>query len=652
MAATPDSSFDVEIKPEEEAKAEETNAKCEDSAAASKPNFIEESTDARDSNEISKGNNHQDIRDKKPKEESSSTSFPKHLPVHAEPIPRKDDPPIYQLQLHEKYRNGTFTRYTVGSPSLAPDPSSERVLMLVGATGTGKTTLLNGIANYIYGTKWEDNYRVMVVHKEGRLSQAFGQTKQITAYTFPVQEGSPLPYTLTVIDTPGFGDSDGLKHDSRIVDEIKEFFSLSPPEGIESLQGIGFVVKASDGRLTPMQSHIFNSVLGIFGKDVEENLFIIITFDDGGKALVIHALKEAGIPVRGTGFRFNNSALFNIKDDDGDEIDYIFRKGMKNFRRFFEQFEKAIPKSVQQSKKVLEERKHLQEVIQELKQQVVNGIGKLTELAREEEILRRHEEDIEANKEFTYTVIVTKQVRVESLKERVTNCVVCDVTCHRGCVYNKNKHYCKVMKDKHCTVCRGRCHYRSHVNQPFYYETQQTEETRTSEELKRRFKDATERYDHSEKVVSTLKQRISDAKEDILIKVKKLYEIIQQLSEISLNTNHMSETDYISLCIAVEKQEVKPGWQERIQYFESLLRDSKFIATVSCLPHENLRDIREKGLPNQSTPVMLQAVPNLHARDRVHSFRTETMYRLAEIGGHISPTDPDHLEPTIAEHNL
>ena len=648
--ATNDSSVDK--NPEEEAKGEETNSKCENSGVASKTDCVKESTDAQDSDKkqeaFNKGSSHQDIRDKKPKEESSST-IPKHLPVHPQPISRKDAyPSIYQLQLHEKFQNGTFTRYAVGSPSLPSNPSSEQVLMLVGATGTGKTTLINGIANYVYGTRWEDNYRVIVVHKEGHQSQAFSQTKQITAYTFPVQEGSPLPYTLTVIDTPGFGDSDGLEHDSYIVDEIKEFFSLSPPGGIESLQGIGFVVKASEGRLTPMQSHIFNSVLGIFGKDVEDNIFIIITFHDGGKPLVLDALKEAKIPVHGTGFRFNNTALFNTKDDDGDEIDHIFIKGMKSFRCFFEHFEKAEPKSVQQSKKVLEERKRLKEVIQELKQQIVNGIGKLTELAREEEILRKHEEDIEANREFKYTVPVIRQVRVESHKERVTNCVVCGVTCHRGCVYNRDKHYCKVMKAKHCTVCPGRCHYRSHENQPYYYEERRVEETRTSEELKQRFNDATERYDHSEKVVSTLKQRISDVKEDILVKVKKSYEIIQQLNEISLNANHMSEMDYISLCIAVEKQEVKPGWRERVHYFESLLRDSQFVATVSNLPLENLRDIREEGSPNQPTPVIPQAVPSLSC-DRSHSLRTETMLRLAEVGGHISPLGPDQ---TVAEANL
>ena len=572
--------------------------------------------------------------------------------VQLQPIvPRKgDNPQIYQLYItdyerSQKFNHSTFRRCTVGSPSLKVNPVSdqERVLMLVGATGAGKTTLINGIANYIYGIKWEDDYRLTVVHKEGQQSQAFSQTKQITAYTFPQQEGSPLKYTLTVIDTPGFGDSEGPEYDLHIVDEVKKFFSLSLPEGIENIQGIGFVVKASDGRLTPMQFHIFNSVLGIFGKDVENNIFIIITFSDGGKPLVLDALKEADIPFHEKEFKFNNSALFTLKDDDGDDNDSIYRKGMKSFWRFFERFEKAVPQSIQQTKMVLEERKHLEELIQELRQQIVDGIGKLTELKREEAILAGHKEDIEANKEFTYTVPVTKHVKIET-KERVTNCIICDHTCHQGCVYNRDKQYCKVIQDKHCTVCPGKCHYRSHVNQSFYLEKQQVEETRTSEQLRQRFNKATEGRIRSEEVVASLNQQIENIKEDIMIKIRKTYEIIQRLNEISLNTNHMSETDYISLCIAVEKQEVRPGWQERIKYFENLLIGSKFKTTVSRLPQENLRDIRE-GSPNQPSPIM-PAVSSLRASK---SFRTQTMLKLANLGYEPQDSRP---EPMIAEDDV
>ena len=246
---------------------------------------------------------------------------------------QRDKPQVYMLHTTKKFQDRYFTRYAVGSPPLTVDRlnmTSERVLMLVGATGTGKTTLINGIANYIYGTKWEDDFRLKVIHDEGQRSQAYGQTKQIAAYTFPVQKGSPLLYPLTVIDTPGFGDSDGVMHDRHIVEQINEFFSLKPPGGITFLNGIGFVVKASDGRLTPMQHYVFNSILSIFGRDVEENIFVIMTFCDAEKPVVLNALKEAHIPYHGKGYKFNNSALFAEKevgsegkhdDDDDDEND-------------------------------------------------------------------------------------------------------------------------------------------------------------------------------------------------------------------------------------------------------------------------------------------------------------------------------------------
>ena len=82
--------------------------------------------------------------------------------------------------------------------------------MLVGATGAGKSTLINGMVNYILGVDWEDDFRFKLIADEGGTSQAHSQTKTITAYTIPHQQGSPFEHTLTIVDTPGFGDTKGL----------------------------------------------------------------------------------------------------------------------------------------------------------------------------------------------------------------------------------------------------------------------------------------------------------------------------------------------------------------------------------------------------------------------------------------------------------
>ena len=123
--------------------------------------------------------------------------------------------------------------------------------MVVGATGAGKTTLINGTVNYILGIKWEDKFRFKLVIEDSKVSQACSQTKEITAYIFHPMKGSAIPYTFTIIDTPGFGDTEGFKRNKEITDQIKEFFSIPPPNGIDHIDGIGFVTKASLARLTP-----------------------------------------------------------------------------------------------------------------------------------------------------------------------------------------------------------------------------------------------------------------------------------------------------------------------------------------------------------------------------------------------------------------
>ncbi|CAG0899251.1 unnamed protein product [Darwinula stevensoni] len=133
------------------------------------------------------------------------------------------EPAIYELWksvvVENKYLG--IVKFDIG-PRLRTK-QEERVLMIVGQTGAGKTTMINGLANYVYGVRWEDDFRFKIITEKGDVNaddRAHSQTKGVSAYSFNWKEGMTIPYTLTVIDTPGFGDSEGLRRDEELVVKV------------------------------------------------------------------------------------------------------------------------------------------------------------------------------------------------------------------------------------------------------------------------------------------------------------------------------------------------------------------------------------------------------------------------------------------------
>ncbi|KAG8013756.1 hypothetical protein GBF38_015881, partial [Nibea albiflora] len=165
-------------------------------------------------------------------------------------------------------------------------------------------------------------------------------------------DGFNVPFTLTVVDTPGFGDTRGIKRDKEITEQIRRLFTSS--NGVGEIDAVCFVTQASLARLTATQRYVFDSVLSIFGKDVAENIKMLVTFSDGQQPPVLEAINVSGVPCPKNDiglpvhFKFNNSALFadnrsisdracdEGSDEDDDNFDEIFwNMGLKSMEKFF-----------------------------------------------------------------------------------------------------------------------------------------------------------------------------------------------------------------------------------------------------------------------------------------------------------------------------
>jgi len=483
------------------------------------------------------------------------------------------NPNIYQLTLTKEMEvtDKMLCKYSIGTPNIG---SIEKVLMVVGATGAGKTTLINGIVNYILGVQWKDNFRFQLIGDEGGKSQVHSQTKSISAYTIYQMEGSPLPYTLTIIDTPGFGDTEGLKRDKFITEQIREFFSI--PNGITHLDGIGFVTQSSLARLTPTQQYIFDAILSIFGKDIARNIFMMVTFADGQKPPVIEAVKTAQVPYSQF-FKFNNSALFaeNTANDDDENFDEMFWKmGVKSFKTFFTDFEKADSISLQMTKDVLKERKQLEATVNGLLPQITAAQLKLNDFLKEEAVLTRFKDQIEANKNFTWKDTETRQKKIDLNKgEYITNCLTCNCTCHYPCgIPNDGEKYnCAAMRNQGspnavCEVCG--CSWDKHFNNTYRFDFYQVEVQKTYDYIKQRYEEGIQGKVKVESVINSLNKDLEKVCEEIFHMIQKVQKCLARLEEIALKPNPMTQVQYIDQLIDAEKRQAKFGWEERVKYYQ------------------------------------------------------------------------------------
>ncbi|OBQ15214.1 MAG: hypothetical protein AN488_20975, partial [Anabaena sp. WA113] len=140
-------------------------------------------------------------------------------------------------------------------------------------------------------------------------------------------------------------------------------------------------------------------------------------------------------------FTFNNSALFSKNDNPKDRSyrvgEMFWDLGFESFTSFFSEFEKLQSVSLTLTREVLNERKHLETVVDGLLPQIQRAQFELNRLLQIENIVGQHKVEVNANKNFTQTITVPKSRR-ENTKtgQYVTNCRKCNCTCHANCAFN------------------------------------------------------------------------------------------------------------------------------------------------------------------------------------------------------------------------
>ena len=101
------------------------------------------------------------------------------------------------------------------------DAMPDRVVVIMGPGSTGKTTLLNGLANHVFGVDFEDGFR---------FECGAAATSSMVAYKFPIFETGKYNCNLTIVDTPAISDQPALSH---LLSQLQEAMEKNLLPGID-----------------------------------------------------------------------------------------------------------------------------------------------------------------------------------------------------------------------------------------------------------------------------------------------------------------------------------------------------------------------------------------------------------------------------------
>ena len=476
-----------------------------------------------------------------------------------------------------------------------------KTILVVGETGCDKTTILNSFVNYLWGVQMTDHYRFVLVPPSSATGARVITTRRTSDVTPYHLRPPSMLHGLTIVDTPALGDKNGKESHKKLVDKIEHVFK----QECDTIDAIFFIVRSS-GRLNSEMKHVLDSILGLFGKDVETSFFAIATDvdHDEGATPILEPLKGEAIPVQETfEIKESNAAFFTGFEPkkarrmqqylrlgpcethpefplptairEHPETQMLWDDGMKATQKMFEVLDGTSPCSLTLSMDKLKLRKDLQLKIVQLNKEARKGLNKVDDLRQKmfDTLKSQGEENSEVRKET---------VKVDT-KDGMSEELTCDKkppfvpkTCEEGVASDAKKDSSiEATGDGRLKISHGIREESadskddSAVKAPIVKAATAIDEASTKSDV------ATSVESLRKDIVATIRKEITTELDNVKTTIADLHHSLLKLQRIASCRGVMTIKECYEKLIQSEEAERTSGWKTRVVTLKLLMKEGR-----------------------------------------------------------------------------